>query len=303
MKKSKETIKQSLRLIFIVVLILWFLESNRWGEVRAFVASNFSFFQGKREIFSNIFIGILGSAVLLAFGEIINYFQEKRRLELRILELYQTWDKQIKHKDEIIADNVSYLKCIEPEMMSFWKEVSLIYNEYLPYMRVGQYFKLIRSMFQYVNEIKVYLDKVEYIKNEKKYLLKSIEYYETLRSGYLDTEINNKINICIESWRKQLEILECEKLNEEKVVRKINKMRTSVSVNATTANVLFLDRNWKSIEAQDERFEFETSMYEIRKLSKQAGRQQLGYKVKKLSPKSLWEESRIKWLTRKYGNK
>ena len=52
------------------------------------------------------FIGIWGSAVLLAFSEVLNYIHEKKKLQFRILELYQKWDGEIKYKDEVIADNI-----------------------------------------------------------------------------------------------------------------------------------------------------------------------------------------------------
>ena len=82
MKKSRETIRGALRLIIIIILIIWFLESNACGGIREIVASYLSFFHGKREVFSNIFIGILGSAVLLTFNEVLNYIYEKRNYNL-----------------------------------------------------------------------------------------------------------------------------------------------------------------------------------------------------------------------------
>ena len=296
MKKSKDTIRQTLRLIFIITLIICFLESNVCRGIREFVASNFSFFQGKREILSNIFIGILGSAVLLAFSEVLNYIHEKKKLQFRILELYQKWDGEIKYKDEVIADNIIYLNCIAPELKNFWNEISLVYNDYLPYIRAGQYFKLIRTLFLYINEIKVYLDKVEYIQEEKVYLLKSIESYEKIRINCLNPEINRKIDFLVESWKKQLETVESEKIDEGKIIKEINRKRNNVAVCSTTADILLAYYSWSSIETQDQKTELDMKVYEIEKKMRQIRRKQLVNKLKGFSIKNLYNKIRIKRL-------
>lgn len=300
MKKSKETIRESLRLIFIIILIIWFLESNVCRGIREFVASYFSFFHGKREILSNIFIGILGSAVLLAFNEVLNYIHEKKKLQFRILELYKKWDQEIKYKDEIIADNIIYLNFIAPELKNFWNEIAMVYNEYLPYIRAGQYFKLIRTLFLYINEIKAYLDKVEYIQKERVYLLKSIESYEKIRENYSNLEINKEIDFLIESWKKQLEKIESEEIDEDKIIKEINHNRNNVVICSTTADVLLTYYLWRSIETQDKKNELDMKIYENEKKMRQIRRMQLVNKLKGFSIKNFYNKIKIKKLEWKY---
>ena len=85
MRKSKDIIKKSAILIGVLLLFIFFLEDDSYKKIRELLASEIIFFQGKRILFSNILVGILGSAILLFLGEVINYFQEKRVLEFRIL--------------------------------------------------------------------------------------------------------------------------------------------------------------------------------------------------------------------------
>ena len=72
MRRSKEIITQAIRLIILISIILFFLQSNICKTIRSAFSTYIFSFHGKCETISNIFIGILSSGILLIFSEIIN---------------------------------------------------------------------------------------------------------------------------------------------------------------------------------------------------------------------------------------
>lgn len=182
MKKSKETIRKTLILIVLLLLTLALLESNSFYKIRTFVASTIPFFQGKRVLFSNILIGILGSAIILVFGEIITYRHEKQQLHLEILKLYQEWNNHIINIATITPSNFQGLSILATHIEKYAAKVNLIYNNYVPFFRAGAHFQLLRTLYKYTNAVTEYADTISRHTNQKLALLNSIAQCNTSKS-------------------------------------------------------------------------------------------------------------------------
>lgn len=270
MKNSREIIMQTLRLIIVALGVILFLESDSCELIRRFVASNISFLQGKRETISNIFIGILGSAILMVFGEFINYFQEKRRLEVEILRLYQKWDKKLRELDGMVIESELYLDHIPSEIIYFGNQVADIYNKYLPYIRGGRYFQLIRVLFRYTNEIQEYLEKIENRDNEVQYFSKCREQLNALKIDCANEKICKKIDQNMEMCEKRIVELKEQKMDKKYILESINKARRDVVEKSATAEVLFMHYKFNSLDKKDEEFEMKEQIYRVKKTMRKA---------------------------------
>lgn len=291
MEKSRKLIKYSTRLICVVVLILIFLESDLFKENRYFLVSYFKLFSGKGEIISNIFIGILGSTILLDFGEIINYFQEKGELHLRILKLCQKWDREIKYIDKIGIEDMIGADYEKSKLLNFADEVEYVYKNYLPYIRVGMYYQYIRELFVYTHEIKIYLNQTEHRKNEISYWMRCIQDYQSLKT-LLDNEITEKY---IQYLKKELLYWENMKFDTAESIKKINKYRNLVKVNESRVCMLLKIYIWNSIEEKDEQYEFERQIYKSKELIRKNKWKLFRMKMKEYHPYYLWNDVKLKW--------
>ena len=303
MRKSKDIIKKSAILIGVLLLFIFFLEDDSYKKIRELLASEIIFFQGKRILFSNILVGILGSAILLFLGEVINYFQEKRVLEFRILELYEKWDKVIKHKDQIVTKNIHGLMYIAQEIKTFGNEVSEVYNAYLPYLRAGKKVELIRTLYQYANELKKYIEDVEYINKEKQYALQNMEYYIELKKKCTDASIMAEIDNGIKRYQEYVKSLNKNVVDEVAVSKKIATKRIAVIERWKTAYVMFLACKKNSLDEQDTKFEFERDLYSIKRTMRKLRQRELLYKLKDMCPTKLWKKYKLKNLIQKYEDK
>lgn len=153
MRKSKSIIIKSCWLIIFTIICIFLLEANSLSNLRLFFATHISFFQGKRALFSNILIGILGSAVLTLFCEVIEYQSLKKDQHSQIIDICRKWKKNIQRNLPIIFDREQNITLLSDKINSYWNEINSIYTEYVPFFRGGIYTKLIRNLYEFVYTI------------------------------------------------------------------------------------------------------------------------------------------------------
>lgn len=302
MRKSRNIIKNTLRLIVFLLFCIWILECDYFIMMREFVSSILPFFQGRRNFLSNIFIGILCSAMILVFGEMFNYFEEKTILRYKILQLYKKWENEIKLKSEKICTDFDFLNYFTPQMRYFAQEVDTVYNSYLPYFRGGTYFRLIRVLYQLTNTIFEYIDKIEDEKKQRDYCLYCIDKYESLKTKLLENERKDEIEKEVTSLYEQLAILKENKIDKKTASENVSKKHLEVLKISGDAEWYSIINKLKNLDYEDTQMEFYQSQYRYKRLIRQIKRKDFLEKLKSYLPKERKKKREIEKLMKKYSD-
>ena len=303
MKKSKETIRKTLILILVLLLAIFLLESNSVYQIRTFVASIIPFFQGKRLLFSNILIGILGSAIILVFGEIITYRHEKQELQLEILKLYQKWNNHIIDIAQKAPKGFQGLTLLANYIEKYAEKVDLIYNDYVPYFRGGTYFQLLRTLYKYTNAVTDYSDTINRHTNQKLALLDSIAQCNTSKSLTTVPKEISSIEKILSELKEHLATLDAFEIDEEKILEEINTYKNAVIDISNKAEYLAIFNKLNGLDLKDTRSEFDRTLIESKKTMRKFNRELFFMKLKSLSPNHLLNDYKAKKLQKKYNCK
>ena len=272
MRRSKEIITQAIRLIILISIILFFLQSNICKTIRSAFSTYIFSFHGKCETISNIFIGILSSGILLIFSEIIKYFQDKRRIEIEILKLYHKWETELSIIDGIGMEIDGYIKYIPMEVIDFGELVEKVYNEYSPYIKKGKYFELIGALFRYTDRIQEYVGKIRYKENAIKYLQKCKEQLKVLKMRNTDEMSCKQLKSDIKWCEKKILELEEEDLDIEYMERKIDEARNEVVNNNEVAKSLFFEYKFKCLNKREKEDEEDKRRRQVKLAENEARR-------------------------------
>lgn len=300
MKKSKEIIKKTLLLIFILLAFLVLLESNLFYPLRNFVSTIIPFFHGKRALFSNILIGILGSSIVLIFGELITYHYEKQKLHVDILKLYQDWNTNIIHLTLTPLTDFKDLMRLATNIEKYSKRVDSTYNSYLPYFRGGTYFQLLRTLYKYTNTITEYSESITAQTNERAALLYSIEQYNIQKTSTTDVNTIASIDQIISQLQSLLDTLNTLDIIEDDAIQEINASRKSITEISTKADSLWLLNKLQGLNLKDTQSELHKTLKETRKEYKAFKRRVFLIKLKEFTPSALLNRYKIKKLLKKY---
>lgn len=301
MKKSKETIRKTLILILILLLAIFLLESNSVYQIRTFVASIIPFFQGKRVLFSNILIGILGSAIILVFGEVISYRHEKQQLHLEILKLYQEWNNHIVNIAKITPSNFQSLRFLATHIEKYAAKVGLIYNNYVPYFRGGAHFQLLRTLYKYTNAVSEYSETLSRHTNQKLALLDSIAQCNTSKSLTTVPEEITSIETLLSDLQAHLDTLNTFEIDEKEVIEEIDTYKKAVIDISSKAEYLAIFNKLNGLDLKDTRSEFDRALIENKKAMRKINRKLFWMNLKSLSPKRLLNDYKAKKLLKKYN--
>ena len=252
MEKSKQILTKSLKMIIITSFIILFLEIDCFASIRFSVSNSIVMFQGKGTLISNICLGILGSAVLTFVSEHAEYVATKKRLQRDILRAYDKWHKKIEPETLDQIDDVLFIELIGSNICQYWGEVYLLYNSYLPYNRKDVFVKLIRALYEYINEFQRYLDFKQDIQRRRDENLKNIKGFNEVRAKYpADPEINNKVDAAIELTQKILQDLDSDQDNKEEWINSINRKRDKLDEMSSKAFGLEVCFKLQDVEHQD----------------------------------------------------
>lgn len=235
MEKSKRTLTKTRKIIFCSILIIMFLESDYFAPIRATVSSFLVFFQGKGTLISNIFIGILGSAVLTYVSEKAEYKVVKRRLQKDILRVYSKWNREIEPLTSKCIDDIECVELISKNIYQYCEEIHLLYNTYLSYSKNDTYISLLRPLYNYTSKFKDYLDYKQYNQGVREFFLSTIESLKKFKSD--DPEKNKSIDEDIVLIQKDIQDIE-QKLEQhlglfgeskEELINSINEKRNELN--------------------------------------------------------------------------
>lgn len=280
MEKEKKLINRSCKIIFMSLIIIAFIEMENWAPVRVFIVNKCNFFKGKGNLLSNIFIGILGSAILTCICELTEYNALKDKIENDILRLYEKWDKDVKYKIGYFFEDIQEIELFRDDVYEYWEEIHSIYVLYRPFSRGGIYIQLIKTLYEYVNELKKYFVDKENFQKEKKYISKRICIMKQLKGK----NINNKkfcedADALIKLYTESLENLYITKreIEGKGTLSNINRRRAHVLEMSSHVDVLKLSKSRKSVQRQDSAIDLQNLKLEqkIMKLK------WLCYKIKK----------------------
>lgn len=265
MQKSKELIFKCNRLIFMSVIIILILESESLAPVRGMVTDKIVFLKGKGTLVSNIFIGILGSAVLTCLNEIMEYRALRNKAEMDILRLYEKWEKDMKHKIGFSANGLGDIENKYDSIHQYWEEVNLIYASFTPFLRSGIYIKLIRVLYEYINVFNDYVENKIYVEKEKEYFTKEIFYYEQLKEKEVDNlKFCDSINELIRINKERLEDLDELVKDEKDVLYEINTILPKVIEMSAWEGALKLLKSRKSVQEEDFKIDMENLKLECK---------------------------------------
>lgn len=88
MKKIQELLRKWCVIMLVATIAIVLLEAESFGELRREGVLIFSWLDGKRALFSNIFIGIFASAFCMWIGEAVNLKYIKKDLEREIRQIF-----------------------------------------------------------------------------------------------------------------------------------------------------------------------------------------------------------------------
>lgn len=216
MEKSKQLLTKARNIIIFTSMVIFFIEANLFSFIRVFISNHITFFQNKGTLISNICLGVFGSAILTYVSEYCEYKSIKRKMRHDILRFCRKWKKEIELQTLDYIDNIEYVELIGEGIYQYWEEAYLLYNTYLPYNRNDSFVRIIRALYEYINEVKIYLDNKREIENINKNikLLETLENKKTIESTLIVKE-------AIELNQKALQELYkvCE---SDEVIKKIN---------------------------------------------------------------------------------
>lgn len=250
--------------IFISGIIIFLCESKGCENIRSLIKEYMTFFDGKKSMIENIFIGILGSSIISLIGFIYEYNVEKRKMYLKIIALfriiyfryYKTLGiddiKDIKEKflqDESVIE-ISYCS-VEYERFFFMRDdiyksaIEVMKWLELQYICMFSIHSVAKEIENYVEQVSTRIEEMEEwemngltekaIEDSKKTLCALEEQYKDV----LD-EFNNIVNCALESKKE---------MDNKKVVKIKNEFGIfDDRIAAFWGNRQYVERVWKDIE-------------------------------------------------------
>lgn len=94
MKRAIDVLRKLSFIILVSLIIIILLESEKLYNLRSSLVLIVPFLNGKRELLSNIFLGIFASALCMYIGEVVNFKHMKKDLEREIRQIFdEIWVK------------------------------------------------------------------------------------------------------------------------------------------------------------------------------------------------------------------
>lgn len=94
MKRAKDVLRKLSFIIIVSLILIILLESENLYNLRSSVVLIVPFLNGKRELLSNVFLGIFASAFCMYIGEVLNFKHMKKDLEREIRQIFdELWIK------------------------------------------------------------------------------------------------------------------------------------------------------------------------------------------------------------------
>lgn len=300
MRKSKSIIIKSCWLITFSIICIFLLEANSLSNLRRFFATYIVFFQGKRVLFSNISIGILGSAVLTLFCEIIEYQSLKTEQQAKIVNISRKWERNIQHNLPIIFETEQDAALFLDRILDYWDEISSIYTEYVPFFRGGIYIKLIRSLYEFVHTIKKFFDKKDDLQN----CISDFKKMQELIAQNKYKMASETIESIFEDYLKDIKRIEESDSDTDDAaifLKEINRKKEDLNSVLIYANVLYLCGMESDVRQED----FHNDLRKVQYLRIKAHQKENGMRFRKFlhiirHPVSTIH---IKYLLYKYSNK
>lgn len=178
-------IKQLIEIMFISILIsfsvILLLELGVFAEVRRAFVQKIVWFQGKREIICNIFIGILGSSIIALIGYIIDYFYELKEGRENIINLYRRARLEIIPIIGLESDE--YINEVETQK-DIIQKIEKMLEDYMK--RLQRYNKLLQT--KWLQEKKVNIFDLSFCPKHIKavYVLWKVhDYYSFISTNYM----------------------------------------------------------------------------------------------------------------------
>lgn len=159
--------------ILLSGIIIAMCESNCLSLFRKFIKRNIIFFDGKKSVIENIFIGIFASSLIALIGYIFEYMDEEKRLKLEIISTFKgvyykyynlIGDTNIKDIIEkyIMDDVIIKANQCDIEYKKIFSKKADIYNEAIEIMRwVDLYYSNIYSKYSSLYLIEGFIDKIK----------------------------------------------------------------------------------------------------------------------------------------------
>lgn len=251
MRKSKSIIIKSCWLITFSIICIFFLEANSLSDFRRLLASQITFFQGKRALFSNILIGILGSAVLTLFCEIIEYQNLKKEQHAKIVYICRKWERTIQYSLPVIFEKEQDVELFLDRIVGYWDEISSIYTEYVPFFREGIYIKLIRSLYEFVYTVKEYFGEKEDTQNNITYFTKMQEFFVQNKCRLPTEVIDRVIEDCSKNIKMIEELNSGQDSNASIFLKEINHKKKDLDTVLIYANALYRCGTESNIRQED----------------------------------------------------
>jgi len=251
MRKSKSIIVKSCWLITFSIICIFLLEANSLSDFRRFLATQITFFQGKRALFSNILIGILGSTVLTLFCEIIEYQNLKKELHAKVVDICRKWEKNIQYNLPVIFEKEQDVVLLLDRITGYYDEISSIYTEYVPFFREGIYIKVIRSLYEFVHTIKEYFDKKEYTQNCIVYFKKMQEFIVQNKCKMTSEAISRVIEVCSKIIKMMEELDSDQDGNVAIFLKEINRKKEDLDSVLIYVDVLYLCGIEREVRQED----------------------------------------------------
>jgi hypothetical protein len=286
MKKSKQILDKTFKIIIMTIGIIFFLESDFFIPLRTFISKYIIFFQGKGALISNICLGILGSAILTFISEHSEYKSVKSKLEGDILSVYKKWEYEIEPQTLEQINDVKYVELIGEYMYPYWGEISSLYNTYVPYNRNKNiYVKLIKALYDYIKNFIVYVDAKQSYEKTKEYLTRTLKDWTELKNTVNSPEQIEIIDRSMAKVQGLLNNLEDPSKKENSFFDLINRNRCSLNEVAPQAELLNLLYYKSEVENQD----FKQEMSDIKNMMAKQRRMRYFYNVKNFFRSIYWK--------------
>lgn len=264
MKKTKIMIhKMMLVFIFATIVILLLEFDGICCDVRKWIESIIPFIDERKDVVSNIFIGIWGSVGITLFSEVIEFQILKKDYEKDILIEFEKLCNCIQ-KNDISVSTIRDLYPLETEIGEYEDTVRKLYYGYLPFNRNNEYVNVIIAMFDYVECVLTHVGDIK--KNENQLL-----YWLSIQEKCIHAkEENENIKKLIADLHYRIHEIE----NDEDILKIIEKnkrelFKKSHYVMGMTISRRFSKKELKNID--DIRLQRKRG-YEIKKLSRKMKR-------------------------------
>lgn len=207
MRKCKNTMASMLITSVLSLCIIIICNASVFCSLRTIISDYIVFLDGKSNIISNIFIGILGSSIISMFGYLYEYFNEKNIQEENIKRLFRTMyynclinigkediqyikDLYIDHNnnffEKLHAYKNNYCRIINTQNNDYRLAINIMYNIEVYYFRMIQLLNTKNTLIFMMENIKKDIDWIknedcqECIVNTEQQLTKMQEYLEEI---------------------------------------------------------------------------------------------------------------------------